>query len=143
MAEELKGKVIGALAYPVILAIVGTIVVNVLVIFFVPKFESMFKKLEENGELPSLTSGIMWLSHVMQNFWWLILALMAGAFFAFRTWVRTENGRLQMDRFRLRAPLFGKLYLSLSLSRFTQATARVPRATSRCGAGFTLRKTNE
>src|SRR3954466_7213076 len=50
--EDLKAKVVGAMAYPVFLAVVGFIVLNILVIFFVPKFEPIFKKLEEKGELP-------------------------------------------------------------------------------------------
>ena len=51
--EDLKAKVIGALAYPVFLAVAGFIVLNVLVIFFVPKFEPIFEKLKEKGELPA------------------------------------------------------------------------------------------
>ena len=43
--EDLKAKVVGALAYPVFLAVIGFIVLNVLVLFFVPKFEPIFKKL--------------------------------------------------------------------------------------------------
>src|SRR5437868_3701635 len=46
--EDLKAKVVGALAYPIFLAIVGFLVLNALVIFFVPKFENIFKKLEES-----------------------------------------------------------------------------------------------
>src|SRR5438552_13048390 len=65
--EDLKAKVIGALAYPAFLGIVGFIVLNILVIFFVPRFEPIFKKLEEKGELPALTSGLMAASHFMQG----------------------------------------------------------------------------
>src|SRR5438128_8602632 len=49
--EDLKSKVIGALAYPVFLAVVGFIVVNLLVIVVVPKFEPIFLKLSEKGDL--------------------------------------------------------------------------------------------
>jgi type II secretory pathway component PulF len=118
--EDLKGKVIGALAYPVFLAIVGLIVLNVLIIFFVPKFEPIFKKLQENNELPALTRWLMGTSHFMQDYWWLIIGSFIAAFFGYRSWVRTEAGRLKMDRFRLRVPGFGKLFLALSLSRFTR-----------------------
>src|SRR5438132_10578719 len=55
--EDLKGKVIGALAYPVFLAAVGMIVLVVLVVGFVPRFEPIFKKLEEKGDLPLITSA--------------------------------------------------------------------------------------
>ena len=51
--EDLKAKVVGAMAYPVFLGVIGVIVLNVLVIFFVPQFEPIFDKLKEKGELPS------------------------------------------------------------------------------------------
>src|SRR5882724_756269 len=65
--EDLKAKVIGALAYPVFLAVVGVVVLNILVIFFVPRFEPIFQKLEEKGELPALTTFVMGVSHFMQQ----------------------------------------------------------------------------
>src|SRR5439155_20003816 len=65
--EDLKAKVVGALAYPVFLAVVGLIVLNALVIFFVPRFEPIFKKLEEQGELPALTGVMMDARHVHQR----------------------------------------------------------------------------
>src|SRR3972149_7625421 len=52
--DELKGRVLGALAYPTILFVLGTVVVNVLIIFFVPKFETLFGRLKERGELPAV-----------------------------------------------------------------------------------------
>ncbi len=118
--EDLKGKVVGAMAYPVILVVVGSIVVNVLVIFFVPMFESMFAKLAEKGELPSLTVWLMSFSHFMQSFWWVVLVGMVIAYFAYRHWSHTEKGRFWLDKFKLKIPAIGKLYLSLSLSRFTR-----------------------
>src|SRR5262249_20963574 len=65
--EDLKAKVIGALAYPIFLAVVGVIVLNVLVIFFVPRFEPIFRKLEEKGQLPWLTTMLITVSHFMQG----------------------------------------------------------------------------
>jgi general secretion pathway protein F len=118
--EDLKGKVIGAMAYPVFLAAVGLIVLNVLVIFFVPKFEPIFVKLAEKGELPTLTSGLMSVSHFMQNNWLIIVGALLGMVWLYRRWVRTESGRFKRDRMRLSLPAFGKLYLSLSLARFTR-----------------------
>ena len=53
--EDMKAKVIGAMAYPVFLGLAGFAVLNILVIFFVPKFEPIFAKLKEKDELPTLT----------------------------------------------------------------------------------------
>src|SRR6185295_7535055 len=66
--DELKARVIGALAYPAILFGLGTIVVNVLVIFFVPQFESIFDDLRKRGELPAVTDWLLWLSNTMQTY---------------------------------------------------------------------------
>jgi general secretion pathway protein F/type IV pilus assembly protein PilC len=119
--EDLKAKVIGALAYPIFLACAGFLILNILVIFFVPKFEPIFKKLEEKGELPSLTVGLMAVSHFMQG--WGGITLLVGAIVAvvaFRRWAGTEGGRKIVDAFKLRIPVAGKIYLSFALSRFTR-----------------------
>ncbi len=118
--EDLKSKVIGALAYPVFLAVAGFTVLNVLVIFFVPKFEPIFDRLKEKGELPTLTSWLIAASHFMQSIEGLLLgvALVAGIVWLVR-WTRGP-GRYAFDGFKLRVPLFGKISLALSLSRFTR-----------------------
>ncbi len=118
--EDLKAKVIGALAYPVFLAAVGFIVLNVLIIFFVPRFQPIFEKLEAKGELPMLTQGLIGVSHVMQkHLIWVIIVVLAAAV-AFRQWAISPSGRMIVDGWRLRLPLAGKIYLSLALSRFTR-----------------------
>jgi general secretion pathway protein F/type IV pilus assembly protein PilC len=119
--DDLKAKVVGALAYPVFLAVVGFLILNILVIFFVPKFEPIFKKLEEKGELPSLTVGLMGLSHFLQGpGGLLILAAAVGSFLGFRYWASTPAGRLRLDGWKLRMPGAGTLYLMYALSRFTR-----------------------
>jgi general secretion pathway protein F len=118
--EDLKAKVVGALAYPIFLASVGFIVLNALVIFFVPKFESIFQKLEEKGDLPGITKGLMGTSHFLQaQGWWLVI-LAIGAVVAFRKWAATDKGRLIVDTWRLHMPGAGTIYLHLALSRFTR-----------------------
>ena len=118
--EDLKSKVIGALAYPVFLGVAGFIVLNVLVVFFVPKFEPIFKKLEEKDELPALTSALIGISQAIQSNWMWIVGMAIGGFFLFRRWARTERGRFKLDGLRLRLPGFGKIYLSLAIARFTR-----------------------
>jgi general secretion pathway protein F/type IV pilus assembly protein PilC len=123
--EDLKSKVVGALAYPVFLAVTGFIVLMVLVIFFVPAFQPIFEKLEEKGELPTLTSMLMSTSHSIQDLFitvkgWCILGGIVFLFVLYGRWKRTDAGRLAMDRFRLRMPQAGTIYLNLALSRFTR-----------------------
>jgi general secretion pathway protein F/type IV pilus assembly protein PilC len=118
--EDLKAKVIGSMAYPVLLAIIGFIILNVLVIFFVPRFEPIFDRLKAKGELPKLTTFIIGLSHFMIDNWWWLIPVGAGAIFGFVAWKRSETGRIAFDRIKLKVPVAGKLVLSLSLGRFTR-----------------------
>lgn len=118
--EELRAKVVGAMAYPIFLAVAGFIVLNLLVVFLVPQFEGIFKKLEEKGELPGLTTIIIGLSHFIQGYWWMILIALVVGIFLFRRWAATDSGRFKLDAFRLRVPGAGKIYLSLAISRFTR-----------------------
>jgi general secretion pathway protein F len=118
--EDLKAKVIGALAYPVFLALAGLAVLNILVIFFVPKFEPIFVKLKEKDELPGLTMGLMSVSHFLQSpAGWLTIAGVIAALVGVYLWSRGP-GRTIADGIRLRLPLAGKIYLALALSRFTR-----------------------
>jgi type II secretory pathway component PulF len=118
--EDLKAKVVGALAYPIFLATIGFIVLNVLVIVFVPKFEPIFKKLEDKGELPAITQMLMGVSHGLQRHGiWFVIAGVVGIV-AFRRWVRTDSGRFKVDGLRLHIPVAGSIYLNLALARFTR-----------------------
>src|SRR5262245_62109374 len=119
--EDLKAKVIGALAYPVILAILGTLVLFGLIIFIVPRFEPIFKKLDEQGELPTLTLFIMGASHSIlsvRSIFILIGGIVAVALFI--RWKNSPAGRLRLDGWRLRIPGAGRIYLNYALSRFTR-----------------------
>lgn len=125
-SEDLKKRTIGALVYPVFLAVVGVVVVTVLIVFFVPRFETLFDRLRERGELPAVTSGLLWLSARLGRWgldgWTLIrLVLLAGIValgWYVRKWLRTDAGRLWWDRVRLKLPLVGPIFLSLAVARF-------------------------
>jgi general secretion pathway protein F/type IV pilus assembly protein PilC len=116
--DELKGRVVGALAYPVFLAVVGTIIVNILIIFFVPKFETLFARLKERGDLPWVTEWLIWLSETLQSYGVFILAGLIVVFFALKTRLATDEGRMWLDRWRLRVPQAGTIYLNLAVARF-------------------------
>jgi general secretion pathway protein F/type IV pilus assembly protein PilC len=116
--DELKSRVIGALAYPMILLVLGTVIVNVLIIFFVPKFESLFQRLRERGELPAVTDWLLSLSYTLQTYGiFLVLALVIVGLII-RSRLQTDEGRMWLDRWRLKVPLASSIYLSLAVSRF-------------------------
>lgn len=116
--EDLKSRVIGAATYPVLLAVMGFLAVTGLLVFFVPKFAELFARLEERGELPALTTGLLWVSDTLGHYGlWIVLAAAAGGYFLSRQW-KTDQGRLLVDRWKLRVPVVGPIFLSLAVSRF-------------------------
>jgi general secretion pathway protein F/type IV pilus assembly protein PilC len=116
--EDLKKRTLGAVAYPAFLAIVGTIIVVVLLVFFVPQFKDLFQRLEERNELPPVTKVLLATSAVVRTHgWWILILLVVGAWFL-RRWIRGEDGRTWRDRMSLRVPLAGPILQSLAVARF-------------------------
>jgi len=118
--EDMKAKVVGAMAYPVFLFIVLVLVLNAVVIFVVPMFEPIFKRLAEKGKLPTLTMALIEVSNFMQSYWWIVGGAGALFYMWFKQWAATDEGRMSLDAFRLRMPLAGNVYLNFALSRFTR-----------------------
>lgn len=118
--EEMKGRVIGAMAYPLFLLFAGTSVLLALIIFFVPKFEPVFEGLRKIGEMPPLTTALLAFSHFLIDWWWLYIPLFVITVVGFRLWSRSQQGRWVMDNVKLRVPVAGGLFRGLALSRFTR-----------------------
>ena len=116
--EDLKARTMGALAYPIFLAVVGVVVVFGLLIFFVPNFGQIFEQLREAGELPKITEALMWTSEMLQSWGVLILIAFAVLFLAIRGQLNTEGGRRWADRWKIRLPILGNIFLHLSVARF-------------------------
>lgn len=124
--EDLKKRTIGAIVYPAFLAAVGVVVVTVLIVFFVPRFETLFERLKERGELPTVTIALLWLSARLGQWGFdiwtgirvvLLGGAVAGGWYA-RKWLGTEAGRHWWHRLKLRVPLAGPIFLSLAVARF-------------------------
>ena len=116
--EDLKSRTVGALAYPVFLGSVGSLIVVALVVFFVPKFGELFETLRDRGELPVLTEWLLWLSDTLNRYWLLLLGLSFGAFFALRVRLQSEEGRRVIDSWKMRMWLVGAIFQSLAVARF-------------------------
>ena len=115
---DMKSRTVGALVYPAVLATIGTIVVSVLIIFFVPKFEEIFTQLRAMGELPAITEWLLWFSGFMQRYVLVGILLAAILFVILRVQINTERGRHVWDAFKLKIPLFGPIFRNLAVSRF-------------------------
>jgi len=115
---ELKSRVMGALAYPIFLAVFSVGIVSVLIVFFVPKFEVLFSRLRARGELPFLTDWLLWLSNTISDYGLLIALVIGVLVMLARARLATESGRWFLDRWRLKLPQAGTIYRNLAVSRF-------------------------
>jgi len=117
-AQDLKGRTTGALAYPMFLAVVGVSVVTILIVFFVPKFEAMFTRLRERGELPAVTEGLLFVSHKLGALApFIVVGAIVGGVYA-KNKLSTEAGRIWSDRLKLRLPAIGGIFQNLAVARF-------------------------
>ena len=116
--QDMKSRTLGAMAYPIFLGVFGTLIVSVLIVFFVPKFADMFGQLRAKGELPLLTDMLLDFSGFAQSWWWLavLLATALGVFLKIR--LETPAGKLTRDRLILKLPIAGPIFQSLAVSRF-------------------------
>lgn len=115
---SLLGKVKAALVYPAVLAVVGVGVIVFLLAYVVPSISKLF--LEMNRALPWPTRSLIAASDVIRDYFWAGAIAVALAFLALRSWVATPGGRLAWDRFKLRMPFLGDLYLKIAVARFAR-----------------------
>jgi len=115
---ELKSRVMGALAYPMFLVVFSITIVTVLIVFFVPKFETLFGRLRERGELPILTDVLLNLSSAVTDYGLFIAAAIGIVVLVVRARLATDSGRWFLDKWRLRIPQAGAIYRNLAVSRF-------------------------
>lgn len=115
---ELKSRVMGALAYPMFLIVFSISIVAVLIIFFVPQFETLFSRLREQGELPFVTDWLLSLSNMISRYGLLIALAVIVLVFAIRGQLATDAGRWFIDKWKLRIPQAGAIYCNLAVSRF-------------------------
>jgi len=118
---RLQSKVRGALAYPVVMAVVVVLILFLMMSVVVPKVTAIFENF--NQTLPWYTSLLIWVSNIFSNYWWLLAALLGGGIYWFRRWKATEEGRKKWDLFVLEVPLLGPLLIMVAVSRFARTLA--------------------
>jgi general secretion pathway protein F/type IV pilus assembly protein PilC len=116
--EDLKSRTVSAMVYPLLLGTAGTVVVSVLIIFFVPKFAIMFERLRERGELPWATDMLLWISDTSRHWGWLIVLIAIGAGILIKVRLDTPQGRRLADLIRIKIPVAGPIFLSFAVARF-------------------------
>ena len=116
--QDLKNRIQTALAYPVLMCIIGILVLFVLLTYIVPSIISIFTEMDQ--VLPAPTRLLIFLSDFFKSYWWIILAGLAGAFMALYQAKKTEKGRYWFDKTILKTPVLGVLAQKLAVARFSR-----------------------
>ncbi len=117
--QNLRRKVKAAMTYPMIVMIMAVVIVLVLVAVVLPKFMDLFAGLGA-GEFPLPTQILMNASNFLTSKWYFAIMIGAGFYIAFKMFLKTRAGRRTFDRFKLKAPVFGKLNHKIALARFAR-----------------------
>lgn len=114
--KELKSKVMVAMLYPSILLVLALIVLTVLLVFFIPKFQKVFASI--HGALPLITQVIIAASDLMRHYGLLVAGALVGIGFLVRAWVVSEKGKRTWEGLVLKSPLVGPLIAQFAMARF-------------------------
>ncbi|MFT4625046.1 MAG: general secretion pathway protein F [Myxococcota bacterium] len=120
---KLQGQVASALAYPILMGIVGVLIIMGLFVGVIPRIRGLFDSLGGEEGLPFITRAVFFFGDMLVGYFWVAPVLAALAFFGFRRWVRNERGRRQWDGIRLSFPVFGKMNRLVAVSRFCRTLA--------------------
>ena len=112
--DELRGKVLGALIYPVMLVMLGGTVMVSALVFFVPKFEPMLAGIEK----PMPTEVIFFLSESIRNYWAIIAIAIGGLVAFFWSAMQSQSSKRAMERWRLKIPVAGTAMRMVAITRF-------------------------
>ncbi len=119
-AQKIRGKVIGAMVYPVVVLIMACAILTFLMVFIVPKFQEIFKDLLAGQSLPALTEFVMNISTLMtKRLPYVAIAIVLLVVLA-KILAKTGFGRYGLDFLKIHAPVFGVLVRKTAVARFTR-----------------------
>jgi general secretion pathway protein F len=113
-SQELKDHVFSVMIYPSILLTAGGLSIIILLTFVLPKFSVIFAEL--GGALPLPTRLLLSFSSALRSYWWIAFSAIVVLWIMFRSYVKTDSGRLAWDTFKLR--LMGDIIKKLETARF-------------------------
>jgi len=130
-AEALKRRIVGAMVYPVMVIGVAVLIVSLIMIFIVPKFEEIFSRFEIKEGLPWPTQILIKISHGLYNYWYLVPAVPLGLWLIMRSVKASAFGRYAIDWIKMKIPIVGSIVGRQAIAKFSRTlgtliTAGVP-----------------
>ena len=121
--NKINNQLKSAMVYPTVLGCLSIVVVIFLLTFIMPTFTGMF---EGSGvPLPGPTKIVMGLSEFIRTKWYILIAVIGGGIYGMRTYAKTPVGKLAIDGFKLKLPIFKDTTEKVIVSRFTRTLSTV------------------
>lgn len=124
--REFRGKVKGALIYPVIILVMMTAVMGIMVFFVIPRLTSLYT--QSSIDLPLPTKILIGISGFFLGYWWVMLIGIIVGVIAFNRFVSTPEGRMAVDAILLKMPIAGKIIRGTALTNFTRTFGQLSSA---------------
>lgn len=119
--EKLKNQIKSAMMYPAMILGVAGIVIALILVFIIPKFQEMYKS--SGGELPWLTQQVIGISHWLRGNWWMALAGAIIVPMLIKNFYNTNDGKNTIDSLLMKIPLFGDVFTKSGVARFSRTMA--------------------
>jgi len=114
----LRQKIKSAMSYPSFVAGAAVLMTIFMLTFILPQFVGVFAQF--GGKLPALTQFFVTLTYLFNRYWYIFFAVFAALVAAFLAYIKTPNGKLNFDKFKLNAPIFGEINRKGAIARFTR-----------------------
>jgi general secretion pathway protein F len=115
---RLRAKILGTMAYPAAMMIIGSIVLGILFTVVIPKVTKLFQ--DTKATLPWMTRGLIAFTSFVTHWWWAIVLVAIAAVWGFLRWRATPDGRARWHRFVLTVPVAGRLARIIAIGRFAR-----------------------
>ncbi len=119
--QELKSRIQTAMAYPILMTVIGSLVLFFLMTFVVPNITTIFTDM--NQALPAPTRFLIAASDLFKRYWWLLVVMIIAALVALKAFRKTDRGLAATDRMMLRLPVVGPLLKKIAVARFARTLA--------------------
>ena len=118
---DIQTKIRTALAYPILMTVVGFTTIIILITFVMPKMTVMFSDFGQALPLPTLI--LLGISGIIQNYWLILILFLAGITMTIMKIYNTPQGKITIDRFKLNSPIMGPLIKKVEIARITRTLA--------------------
>jgi type IV pilus assembly protein PilC len=119
-SQKIKGKVVSAMVYPLVVLVIAMAILSFLLVFIVPKFQQIFADALPGQPLPGITVFVITLSHLLISQWYFVIGGIVIIVFGYKAFASTTAGAIILDRIALRLPVFGDLLSKTAISRFSR-----------------------